>query len=74
MSWIPADRGAAIVEAETTDRKTVSVRCEHSRYSENPLTRAQSKKVRTCEGRLPPRRSMKSSHRAQLDDLQSGSG
>src|SRR5687768_4838354 len=46
----------AIVEAETTDGKTVSVRCEHSKGApENPLTRAQiEEKFRTyAKGRLP---------------------
>lgn len=46
----------AAVEAETTDGKTVNVRCEHSKGSpENPLTRAQiEEKFRTyANGRLP---------------------
>ena len=46
----------AVVEAETTDGKTVNVRCEHSKGSpENPLTRAQiEEKFRTyANGRLP---------------------
>ncbi len=46
----------AVVEAETTDGKTLSVRCEHSKGSpENPLTRAQiEEKFRVyAKGRLP---------------------
>ena len=46
----------AVVEAQTTDGKTFSVRCEHPRGSaENPLTRAQIEtKFRTyAKARLP---------------------
>jgi 2-methylcitrate dehydratase PrpD len=46
----------AVVETETTDGKTVSVRCDHPRGSpENPLTRAQiEEKFRTyAKGLLP---------------------
>src|SRR5262249_2317511 len=46
----------AAVEAETTDGRTLSVRCEHSKGSpENPLTRAQiEEKFRIyARGRLP---------------------
>ena len=46
----------AVVEAETTDGKTLAVRCEHSKGSpENPLTRAQIEdKFRIyAKGRLP---------------------
>lgn len=65
----------AVVEAETADGRTLSVRCDHPRGSpENPLTRAQiEEKFRTYAKALLPGAGVEEAVKAMssLDDLKS---
>ena len=64
-----------MVEAETVDGRTISVRCDHPRGSpENPLSRAQiEEKFRTYAKALLPGASVEETIRAisNLEDLKS---